>query len=96
MTPLPLPPPHKSCNGGNSSGGFESTKTSENSLRLLIFPEQMNVKKYKSREFRCQLIRKWGKESMKHHFAVKSKRDAQDFEERKQQVSVYCNIYKCS
>jgi len=56
--------------------------------------DKMNVKKFSSRELRCQLIRKWGKESMKYHYARKRKRDAQDFEKRKRQVPLY-RVYNC-
>ena len=51
--------------------------------------EKLSLKKYSTRELRLQLVRVWGKRCMQHYWAKKRKRDKQDFEKRKKQVSYF-------
>ena len=69
---------------------FESYCLNNPEIAFLNFKasqgENMQEKKYETRQLRLEVIQTWGKRAMKHYYAKKRKRDSQDFAKRKRQV----------
>ena len=75
---------------------FESYCLNNPEIAFLNFQasrgENVKEKKYETRQLRLELIHTWGKRAMKHYYSKKRKRDSQDFEKRKRQVTSSIHI----